>query len=290
MVKTAKPPKLRVVKPEKPPKREKKAPGPAGSNGPDFETFHYHLGVIVQHKAAVQAKQKILKQARRAAQDSGLVLEDLDRVIRLREEEPETVRASINRLATYAHWAGLAPGTQGDLFTAADADEPQQNPRDFKNSDARRGIRASERDRQGQQPNQQPLQLEKSKKHQPGAFRKLLSKLGVARVLLRMVRHHAFVEMHTEPQTPRADHRGDEAVSHHVPAAEDSVKHRHWRESKRPPDVHNPGVVHPARKKPNDHHHRHGKGCAGDKERDRIHEGRSIVVPQRAGNSISPTS
>lgn len=87
-----------------------------GDNQADRETFHYHLGIIVQMKAAVDAHRKHLKNARRAAQDAGIVLHDLDTILKMREEEPETVQDGIRRLAQYAHWAGLAPGVQGDLF------------------------------------------------------------------------------------------------------------------------------------------------------------------------------
>lgn len=112
MVKTAKAkPKtvLKVVPAAKP------AADP-GKNDLEKEAFHYHLGVITQMQAAVDFHKKNLKNARRAAQDGGIVLHDLDTVIRMREEEPETVQTAIKRLATYAYWLGLAPGVQGDLF------------------------------------------------------------------------------------------------------------------------------------------------------------------------------
>ena len=98
------------------------------TNGPaplDRETFHYHLGAVNRACATVEAHKKVLKDIRRAAQDSGINLGDLDRVIRMREEEPEPVQESIRRLALYAQWTGLAPGIQGDLFVqgAAAVDE-----------------------------------------------------------------------------------------------------------------------------------------------------------------------
>jgi len=119
MVKTIQPKKPRVLKDEnnvtqlRPPKAE------AISNAPDRESFHYHLGVIIQKRATVDVHRKHLKEARRQAQDAGINLADLDRVIKMREEEPETVAESISRLAQYAAWAGLAPGVQGDLFKDA---------------------------------------------------------------------------------------------------------------------------------------------------------------------------
>ncbi len=99
---------------------------PTASNGPpeaDREAFHYHLGSIRRVKDRLDAVKKLMKTARRAAQDAGLHLGDLDRVIRMRDEEPETVQASIQRLATYAQWAGMAPGIQGDLFANAAASD-----------------------------------------------------------------------------------------------------------------------------------------------------------------------
>lgn len=117
MVKNAtKPPRkpaLSVVKSDPPP-----LPPPTNL---DAESFHYHLGVIVQMKAAVDARRKVLKQARRAAVDAGINLETLDRTIRNRELEPETVQQNILREWQYNHWAGLAPGVQPDLFSVADS-------------------------------------------------------------------------------------------------------------------------------------------------------------------------
>lgn len=121
MVKTIERKKPRVLKDENnvTPLRPPKAQPEAISNAPDREAFHYHMGMIVQKKAAVEAHRNHLKTARRAAQDAGLNLADIDRVLKMREEEPETVQESIARLAQYASWAGLAPGVQGDLFTDA---------------------------------------------------------------------------------------------------------------------------------------------------------------------------
>ena len=93
----------------------------AASNGPDKETFHIHLGEILRARAKVEAVRKVLKAARRAAQDAGFNLHDLDEMISMREQEPETVQDTIRRKAQYATWMGLAPGVQGDLFDHAAA-------------------------------------------------------------------------------------------------------------------------------------------------------------------------
>jgi hypothetical protein len=119
MVKSAKAQKPRVLKSEQP---HQSAPPPGiGDNSPDREAFHYHLGEVEKKQAFVAVARKQLKEARRRAQDAGIVLHDLDTVMKMREEEPETVQEGIKRLATYAHWAGLAPGVQADLFSHAAA-------------------------------------------------------------------------------------------------------------------------------------------------------------------------
>lgn len=112
MVKHLSEKKPRVLKDEK-----TKPPEPAATNQPDAETFHFHVGAIIRANAAVAAHAKARKNVRRAAMDAGLNLKDLDEIIRMREEEPETIQAGIKRLVQYAEWLGLAPkGTQGDLF------------------------------------------------------------------------------------------------------------------------------------------------------------------------------
>lgn len=111
MVRSAKPKEktvLKVVPPTPPPETNM-----------EREAFHFHLGQIAQAQASAAFHRKNLKNTRRAAQDAGIVLHDLDTVMRMREEEPETVQAGIRRLATYAHWIGLAPGVQADLFDHA---------------------------------------------------------------------------------------------------------------------------------------------------------------------------
>lgn len=118
MVKSAKAKQPRVLKSTEP---KATAPAGIGDNSPDREAFHYHLGEIEKKQAFVAVARKQLKEARRRAQDAGLVLHDLDAVMKMRDEEPETVQQGIKRLATYAHWAGLAPGVQADLFSHAAA-------------------------------------------------------------------------------------------------------------------------------------------------------------------------
>lgn len=94
-----------------------------GTNLPeaaDRETFHFHVGMIRRQQDKVVAERKFLKEARRKASDAGINLGDLDLAMRMSEQEPETVQESIRRMATYAHWMGLSPGIQADLFEAAD--------------------------------------------------------------------------------------------------------------------------------------------------------------------------
>ncbi len=80
--------------------------------------------MITAAKAKVEAVKKGLKAARRAALDSGYNLGDLDEAMAMREQEPETVQATIMRKAQYAFWMGIAPEIkQGDLFASADVGE-----------------------------------------------------------------------------------------------------------------------------------------------------------------------
>lgn len=116
MVKTLEPKKPRILK-DKTAKPPRVAAAPAASNQPDAETFHYHIGAIVRQQAKILAERKVMKDIRRAANDAGLNLASLDRMIKMRELEPETVQAEIKRDVQYAEWMGLAPiGAQGDLF------------------------------------------------------------------------------------------------------------------------------------------------------------------------------
>lgn len=95
-----------------------------GHNSLDGDTFRIHLGRIKKAKASVEAVKKHLKTARREAQDAGVNLRDMDEMIAMSEQEPETVKETILRKATYASWMGLAPGVkQGDLFVHADTVE-----------------------------------------------------------------------------------------------------------------------------------------------------------------------
>jgi hypothetical protein len=89
--------------------------------GQNRDEFLFHVGTITQAKAKVDAVKKTLKAARRAAQDSGYHLADMDEAMFMREQEPETVQATIMRKAQYANWMGTAPEIkQGDLFMSAD--------------------------------------------------------------------------------------------------------------------------------------------------------------------------
>lgn len=118
-------PALRVVSKQSPKSSHQTAePGTgAGSNAADLETFHFHLGMIRRAQDAVAAHRKVLKDHRRKASDAGINLGDLDLVMKMAEQEPETVQETVRRIATYAHWMGLSPGVQADLFEAADGKE-----------------------------------------------------------------------------------------------------------------------------------------------------------------------
>lgn len=112
-------PRIRVVSKSPIDPIAKTKDGESTTNTADLEAFHYHLGCIRRAQAAVAAVRKTLKTERRRAQDAGINLGDLDLVMRMSEEEPETVQAAVKRIATYAYWMGLAPGVQADLFEAA---------------------------------------------------------------------------------------------------------------------------------------------------------------------------
>lgn len=123
MAKRATPTKGRVLQrtkgsPANPAKSEEQRES-AASNLADLETFHFHMGNLKRLDDQIAAVRKLRKDERRRASDAGINLADLDMIMKMREEEPETVQARVERIATYAHWAGLAPGFQGDLFQAA---------------------------------------------------------------------------------------------------------------------------------------------------------------------------
>lgn len=118
MVKSARLKKPHVLK------DQSKTELPAGANMLTGDIFRIHLGRIAKAKAALEGPKKALKAARREAQDAGINLKDLDEMISMREQEPETVKATILRKATYASWMGISPGVvQGDLFAHADKEE-----------------------------------------------------------------------------------------------------------------------------------------------------------------------
>lgn len=118
MVKSARLKKPHVLK------DQSKTEIPAGGNMLTGDIFRIHLGRIARAKAALEAPKKALKACRREAQDAGINLRDLDEMIAMREQEPETVKDTILRKATYASWMGLVPGVkQGDLFAHADEEE-----------------------------------------------------------------------------------------------------------------------------------------------------------------------
>lgn len=115
---------VRAAKLQKPTVHKDQTQMPAGGNMLTGDVFRIHLGRIKKAQAAVDAVKKGLKKARREAQDAGINLRDMDEMLRMQDQEPETVKATILRKATYASWMGISPGVvQGDLFAHADAEE-----------------------------------------------------------------------------------------------------------------------------------------------------------------------
>lgn len=115
---------VRAAKLQKPTVHKDQTQMPAGGNMLTGDVFRIHLGLVKKAQAAVDAVKKTLKTARREAQDAGINLKDMDEMIRMSDQEPETVKATILRKATYASWMGISPGVvQGDLFAHADAEE-----------------------------------------------------------------------------------------------------------------------------------------------------------------------
>lgn len=115
---------VRAAKLQKPTVHKDQTQMPTGGNMLTGDVFRIHLGLVKKAQAAVDAVKKGLKKARREAQDAGINLKDMDEMIRMSDQEPETVKATILRKATYASWMGISPGVvQGDLFAHADAEE-----------------------------------------------------------------------------------------------------------------------------------------------------------------------
>lgn len=115
---------VRAAKLQKPTVHKDQTQMPTGGNMLTGDVFRIHLGLIKKAQAAVDAVKKTLKTARREAQDAGINLRDMDEMLRMQDQEPETVKATILRKATYASWMGISPGVvQGDLFAHADAEE-----------------------------------------------------------------------------------------------------------------------------------------------------------------------
>lgn len=115
---------VRAAKLQKPTVHKDQTQMPAGGNMLTGDVFRIHLGRIKKAQAAVDAVKKTLKTARREAQDAGINLRDMDEMLRMQDQEPETVKSTILRKATYASWMGISPGVvQGDLFAHADKEE-----------------------------------------------------------------------------------------------------------------------------------------------------------------------
>lgn len=117
---------VRAAKLQKPTVHKDQTQMPTGGNMLTGDVFRIHLGLVKKAQAAVDAVKKGLKKARREAQDAGINLKDMDEMLRMQDQEPETVKATILRKATYASWMGISPGVvQGDLFAHADETEDQ---------------------------------------------------------------------------------------------------------------------------------------------------------------------
>jgi hypothetical protein len=91
-------------------------PPGAGHIGPDANTVLVWVGVIDRETAAVAAAKKKLAKAWKLALNDGVVRRDLERVMKMRDEDPETVMAEMSRLRQYAEWLGVPIGKQLGLF------------------------------------------------------------------------------------------------------------------------------------------------------------------------------
>lgn len=122
MVKSAKLPKLSIVKPTKPAK-------PPETNGEplDAETFHAHIGFMTQMKARKDAAAKLYKKTRQSAQNAGLVMDEADEYMRMRDMDPVKAQEKLKRKFQYMTWGNMTRGlNEDDLFAFADAKESSE--------------------------------------------------------------------------------------------------------------------------------------------------------------------
>jgi len=86
-------------------------PAPEPTNV-DMNTVLFYVGQMDQQEAAVALQRQRLKKIRKAAESAGIVLKDLDRARKMRDELSETTLDSMKRMASYAKWLEIPIGTQ----------------------------------------------------------------------------------------------------------------------------------------------------------------------------------
>lgn len=89
------------------------------------ETFLEFVNQIIEQQAAVDVEKDKLKTLRKKAKAEGIVLGDLDAVVRMSEWGRNEVREHFANRQRYAAWLGLPTGTQGDFFKPVDTSDPK---------------------------------------------------------------------------------------------------------------------------------------------------------------------
>lgn len=123
MVKSATKTPLKIVKSEKP----AALPPPTNGEPLDAETFHAHVGFMTQMKARKDAAAKLYKKTRTDAAHAGLVMEEVDEYIRMRDMDPEKAKEKLKRKFQYMTWGNMTRGlNEDDLFAFADAKDSSE--------------------------------------------------------------------------------------------------------------------------------------------------------------------
>lgn len=78
----------------------------------DMTTVLFYVGQMDAQEAVIALQRSRLKKIRKAAESAGIVLKDLDRARKMRDELSETTLDSMKRLAAYAKWMEIPIGTQ----------------------------------------------------------------------------------------------------------------------------------------------------------------------------------
>ena len=78
----------------------------------DMTTVLFYVGQMDAQDAAINLQRQRLKKIRKAAESAGIVLKDLDRARKMRDELSETTLDSMKRMASYARWMEIPIGTQ----------------------------------------------------------------------------------------------------------------------------------------------------------------------------------